>query len=173
MKKIDLVIISNHNIDQSIHQYLNSNKLSFNKIFIVSENKLETNYKNVTYKEFITEEYKEFVDNINIVNEIDNIRYLSNYYYIMFEDDILNNKSLVLNTTDKIKKEDTYHYSAKLFLKHFFNKTQVNKIEGFNLIDKNKIKSLKDQFPELFHNNSKRNNKGFEYSLITLYNYIL
>ncbi len=65
---------------------------------------------------------------------------------------------------------------GRLILNPFISqgtKTQVNKIEGFNLIDKNKIKSLKDQFPELFHNNSKRNNKGLEYSLITLYNYIM
>ncbi len=173
MKKIDLVIISNRNIDKSISEYISKNNLQFNKVFIVSENFIDTIYKNVIYKDFVNEEYINTVNSFNVVNEIDNIRYLSLYYYIMFEEDIIKNKSLSSYTLDKIKKEDTYHYSAKLFLKHFFNRTQVNKIEGFVLLNKEKIKKLKDDFPEIFHNSSLNNNKGFKHNIFLLYNYIL
>lgn len=172
MEKIDLVIISDTNIDHYIENYITQNNLKFNKIFIVSKEHLETKYKNITYKDFILEEYLPFVNKFNIINETDNIRYLSIHYYVVFEQDIISNKELINFNSDKIKKDDLYHYSAKLFLKHFFNKTQVNKIEGFKLINKNKVKELKEQFPEIFHNSSKNNKNSIQHNLNILYNYI-
>ncbi len=165
-------MITDKNIDSEIDRYINFYDLKFNKIFIVSKDNIITKYKNVTYKDFVNEEYLNTIDNDNIVNEIDNIRYLSLYYYIIFEKDILKQQPLILQETEKIKKDDEYHYSEKLFLKHFFNKTQVNKIEGFKIFDKNKIKDLKEKFPEVFHNSSMNNNKGFKHNIYFLYRYI-
>jgi len=172
MQKIDLVVITDQNIDNYINQYINFYDLKFNKIFIVTKDNIITKYKNVIYKDFVNEEYLNSIDNNNITNEIDNIRYLSLYYYIIFEDDILKQQPLILQETDKIKKDDEYHYSAKLFLKHFFNKTQVNKIEGFKIFEKNKIKDLKEKFPEIFHNSSMNNNKGFKHNIFILNKYL-